>query len=120
MDHLPLFLYSIHTLQNLISGVLLMRGYFPNDNVLERNNPKKRQYKRLIAAGNLTMAFLGYRAIMFGIHMEAVRHLVSPTFLVFHLLSNIIQWTGVSSTTSAIVSPHLFLALGFANHVLRG
>jgi hypothetical protein len=115
MFHLTLTIYVIHTFQSLLTGVLLMRGYFPNDNVLERNNPKKRAYKRHIAAGKLTMACLAFLALLYGVDTNAVRHLVSPTLCFYHVMSNLIQWNTVYSTTSAIVSPHLFLALGFAH-----
>ena len=115
MFHLTLTIYVIHTFQSLLTGVLLMRGYFPNDNVLERNNPKKRAYKRQIAAGKLSMACLAFLALLYGVDTNAVRHLVSPTLCFYHVMSNLIQWYGVSSTTSAIVSPHLFLSLGFAH-----
>ena len=106
-------IYLIHVLQNLISGCLLMRGYYPTDNVLEKNNPKKRYYKRQIAAGQLSFSVVGILSLVYGVDREAVHLLISPTLFLLHFICNLIQWNGISSTTSSVVSPHFFLSLGF-------
>jgi hypothetical protein len=114
-----LIIYTIHILINFISGVLLMRGYYPNDNALEKNNPKKKMYKRFIAISKLVVSLLGILSVKYGIDTLPVREIVSPTLFLYHLLSNMVQWNnGASSTMSAIISPHLFLSLGFGRLIL--
>ena len=111
---LSFVIFFIHTFISLLTGVLLMRGFFPNDNPLERNNPKKILYKRNIASGRLAVALLGVLSLYHGVETESIRRLSSPTLLCYHLVSNMVQWnTPASGTRSALISPHLFLSLGF-------
>ena len=110
----------VHIFLSLVSGVLLMGGYYPNDNPLERNNPKKRMYKRTIAGSSLAMAFLGIVQLFHGVNNSSVRSITAPTLLVYHMLQNLIQWNGsASSSMSAMISPHLFLGLCFSMLVVE-